>query len=508
MMMIPVTVDMKSRKVPLTAVTYTSLIAELTKLKMLDRILEFALQESDDQTLESQLTNKVQSPLFPISAKSITTTTMTSRNHEQIALMKNNQKLSQSDAVIKGFISKLLSNLMTFEDSVSEVELYIRRERLDMDVVSSLQAQKNNLDSFLSSLSNVKQILDLLKDSTILNEIQSNQGLSFDNATKDSLIADCVTILRGKDTVSKLLGVLSVVAEFLANNSASHSITNTNIISKIKKLLHPEPLSMDALTEYEGLRTKGLTPDANLYANVVESLYEMTVNKTMFRENNLEQQLRRDDLFRLYLVFQEMRYNSRIQIDAPVYNTLIDACAGAGDVERALETLLAMREAGVSPTVITYTSLIKACEIHGGSDMIELAEELFAEMQQRSNHFTDFIAPTHVTYQHLMQVHLTASDHVNTTRVIELFNDMLRKGVTLSLKACRLCIRASAMANNSDVALKVLNIMRKNKGLSFDYHSWYMTMKLCRNRGLYEEEALIRDEILSKDMSLLQESMK
>ena len=65
-------------------------------------------------------------------------------------------------------------------------------------------------------------------------------------------------------------------------------------------------------------------------------------------------QMRHDELFRLYLVFQEMR-TSGVQADAAVYNTLINACAGVGDLEKALETVQAMQ---VGHTPSPYVTII------------------------------------------------------------------------------------------------------------------------------------------------------
>jgi pentatricopeptide repeat domain-containing protein 1 len=50
-----------------------------------------------------------------------------------------------------------------------------------------------------------------------------------------------------------------------------------------------------------------------------------------------------------------------IEADTAVYNTLINACANCGELEKGLETLETMRSAGIEPDVITFTSLIKAC---------------------------------------------------------------------------------------------------------------------------------------------------
>lgn len=499
--------DMKMRKIPLTAVTYTSIIAELTKLKMLDRLLEFALQVSDD-SINSEVVNYPKSTLFPLSAKSIVKNV--AENSEEITRLRCNEKLSRSDAAIKSFVSSLLNSLSSFEFILSEVEIYLRRDRLDENIVSKLIQYERKFEGYILSLSNVKQIYDLLQDSKVLSEVENDQGLSFDNLSKEGLVRDCAKLLRGKIVARKLLDITIVLTGFLDTNVENNSITNYAFIDRIKKILKPTQEQIDAVKEYEYIKTKGSIPGSDLYNSLVQSLYEITVAKAdSFDDSGAQQQLRRDDLFRLYLVFQEMRHNGRIHIDAPVYNTLIDACAGAGDIHRALETLQAMLEAGVRPTVITYTSLIKACEIHGGSSMIALAEDLFAEMQQRSNHFSDFIAPTHVTFQHLMQAHLSVPfDDVNTTRVIELFDEMISRGIAPSRKTSRLCIRAAMGANNVERVLSTIELLRKTKSIQFDYHSWFLAMNMCRYMGLAEQEMLLRDEIVLKDLSLLDSGNK
>jgi pentatricopeptide repeat protein len=55
--------------------------------------------------------------------------------------------------------------------------------------------------------------------------------------------------------------------------------------------------------------------------------------------------LRHNELFRLYLIFQEMK-TAGVSPDEGVYNTLINACAGAGDLDKALESMEAMQVQG------------------------------------------------------------------------------------------------------------------------------------------------------------------
>ena len=161
---------------------------------------------------------------------------------------------------------------------------------------------------------------------------------------------------------------------------------------------------------------------------------------------------RQNELFRSFLIFQEMKSNG-IEADSAIYNTLINACAEAGDLEKvifhvsinslfyfkiltintplppflqALETIQWMQEDGIEPDVITYTSLIKACAIQGTVESSEIADNLFQSMQQRTNHFSSYIDPNELTVSRLMQAHLAAE---NPNRVLELLDLLKFRGI-------------------------------------------------------------------------------
>ena len=73
--------DMRARKVPLTEVTYTSLITELTRLKQLDRILEAVVGDQEEglevdvsgESAQTVARHVAGQPVFPTSAQTITT---------------------------------------------------------------------------------------------------------------------------------------------------------------------------------------------------------------------------------------------------------------------------------------------------------------------------------------------------------------------------------------------------------------------------------------------------
>jgi Pentatricopeptide repeat domain len=98
--------------------------------------------------------------------------------------------------------------------------------------------------------------------------------------------------------------------------------------------------------------------------------------------------------------------------------TVLRGTASAFHSHSSSETLaLSAQDEGIHPDVITYTSLLKACGINGRDGTVLLAEEIFSQMQQKTNHFSNTVEPTELTFQRLMQAHVRAPEgQVDTAR--------------------------------------------------------------------------------------------
>lgn len=85
-----------------------------------------------------------------------------------------------------------------------------------------------------------------------------------------------------------------------------------------------------------------------------------------------------DNLFRVFLVFQEMRSRG-VRPDLRAYNALVNTCADVGELDRALEVVRQMVDedqgGGLQPDAVTYTSLIKAAA-RATPPRVEEAEEV------------------------------------------------------------------------------------------------------------------------------------
>ncbi|CAN0433824.1 unnamed protein product, partial [Ectocarpus sp. 8 AP-2014] len=85
-----------------------------------------------------------------------------------------------------------------------------------------------------------------------------------------------------------------------------------------------------------------------------------------------------DNLFRVFLVFQEMRSRG-VRPDLRAYNALVNTCADLGEFDRALGVVRLMVDdgegGGLQPDAVTYTSLIKAAA-RAVPPRVEEAEEV------------------------------------------------------------------------------------------------------------------------------------
>jgi pentatricopeptide repeat protein len=270
---------------------------------------------------------------------------------------------------------------------------------------------------------------DMRKDRIPLNEV-----------TYTSLIAE-LTRLGQLDRIVEVVvtqeGSPPVMRSWQQEINALSARANSQKFDVIRKLqLYRNLGNYDGVIAlFEELKAESKFPSsANLNSDVYLILLESVLEKSRKDVNGADrklktsvQQKRQNDLFRLYLIFQEMKI-AGIQADTAIYNTLINACASAGDVDRAVYTVQLMQEDGISPDVITYTSLIKGCAILGGDSAASIAEGFFQAMQQRTNHFSSYIEPTELTYSRLMQANLAATP-TRTGRVWELFKLMRMRNI-------------------------------------------------------------------------------
>ena len=199
----------------------------------------------------------------------------------------------------------------------------------------------------------------------------------------------------------------------------------------------------------------------------------------------------------VFAVFSEMRA-SGISPDLAAFNVLIDACASVGDLARAEGAFGELCAAGIKPDVITYTCLIKACAVSEDLDASQAAdgaEQIYLEMQQKSNHFSTFIPPSVYTYKHLMAVHAHAG---RPHRVLELFDEMQERGLkptqTHYLIALGACSSHPHLPLSINRAVDIYRAMRERGGYRLDTRTLHELVEMFTMHGREDLASRVRSE--------------
>merc|ERR1719502_1402628 len=187
---------------------------------------------------------------------------------------------------------------------------------------------------------------------------------------------------------------------------------------------------------------------------------------------------------RLFAVYSEMRERG-ITVNTVTFNTLLDACARSGCMDRAPGLMAEMRAAGVTPDKITYSTLVKG---HCFSGTIDAAFEVFQEMRSTST-----LVPDEMLYNSMLDG--CAKEH-RLQEALDLFASMRAEGVRPSnFTLCNL-VKLLGRARRLPQAFGILDELCGAGGLRPNVQVYTCLMTACMDNGQLDKALQLQNEVI------------
>lgn len=161
---------------------------------------------------------------------------------------------------------------------------------------------------------------------------------------------------------------------------------------------------------------------------------------------------------RVWEIYEEM-IRQKVEFTTTTYNALLDVCARSGEISRAEPLLKQMVEQGLAPSVITYSTVIKA---YCGANMLEQAFKLFEEMKSHTN-----LDPDEVTFNTLMD---GCARYGLFDRGCEVLQEMRRTGIPPSNYTLSVIAKLANRSKKPKMAFKIVEALRMEYGLKLNMH--------------------------------------
>ncbi|KAK4491435.1 hypothetical protein RD792_002184 [Penstemon davidsonii] len=258
--------------------------------------------------------------------------------------------------------------------------------------------------------------------------------------------------------------------------------------------------TLSAFQVLQHVQEAGLNADCKLYTTLVSTCAKSGKVDIMFK------------------VFHEM-VSAGVEPNVHTYGALIDGCAKAGQVAKAFGAYGILRSKGVKPDRVVFNALITAC---GQSGAVHRAFDVLAEMRAEMQP----IDPDHITIGALMKACASAgqvdrarevynmiheydirgtaelytiavnscSHHGDWEFACNVYDDMIRKGVTPDEMFISALIDVAGHAGKVDAAFEILQEARA-KGLHVGIISYSSLMGACCNARDWHKALELYEEI-------------
>lgn len=271
-------------------------------------------------------------------------------------------------------------------------------------------------------------------------------------------------VLQGCSRAGRVLSALHVVSRMRRENGLRPDLSIYEaLLACCAKSRDPDR----AFTILQTMRSDNVVPNARAYNYVVVACAEL------------------GDVERAFDVARTMRQVG-ICLNIVTYNNLLKACCNAGDLERAFDLTREMIQVrDVKPNSHTYDVLIRGCGTQGKLDM---ALRLLDSMRVAG------VSPTVITYSSVVSACARAGDIHALSHAMNVVKDMKRVGIRPNIVTYNSLIHACARSCQAEQALSVLDAMRK-ENIRPDAVTLCSLVDACGRGGMLDRAFLMLEQL-------------
>jgi len=161
---------------------------------------------------------------------------------------------------------------------------------------------------------------------------------------------------------------------------------------------------------------------------------------------------------RVWEIYDEM-IRDKVEFSTTTYNALLDVCARSGEICRAEPLLKQMADQGLVPSIITYSTVIKA---YCASNQLQQAFKLFEEMKCNTD-----LTPDEVTFNTLLD---GCARYGLYERGMQVLEEMRNMNITPSNYTLSVVAKLANRSKKPKMAFSLVEELRVKHGLKLNMH--------------------------------------
>merc|ERR1719277_689681 len=191
---------------------------------------------------------------------------------------------------------------------------------------------------------------------------------------------------------------------------------------------------------------------------------------------------------RVWAVYEEMT-NRKVEVSIVMYNTLLDACARCGRMERAPSVVADMQKHHIKPNLITYSTMVKG---HCQAGDIEQGFATLEQMKVEAG-----LRPDEIMYNSLLD---GCAQNNLVDEGLKLLDRMQKEGVQPSNFTLSLLVKLMNRCRKLDNAFDLVDEISRKYGFSPNVHVYTNLIQACianrqLQRGMNTFQRMLKERV-------------